>query len=511
MKKSLLSLAACAMLVGSANAAMYLVGEPAGNWSPQTGIEMQEADGGYKWTGTVGDNQWFAFATQLLDSDDWGTFNSTYRLNPPANGTVANFGEYTLTLGGQDCAFKGNGEEVTYFIKETDGVYTLSVTSASSEPEPVPETPLYIIGQVAGEWSPAIGIEMEPVAGGWKWSGNVADSDYFAFATELQDPDAIDWDVFNATCRISPDDGDGTFAADGVYGMHIGEPSGAFHGTGSESEVTYYVKESDGAYKLYVTGAGEAPYQPDDVWGVVGDFNNWGETPDFQMTKIGSGVWKATMYDFSGEFKFRANSDWILNYGPAEDGLIEADGVYDITATTANFIIPEEVEEVIFELDLNNKTLTVDGLTPSFLALRGNFIDWAFEWSYLFQEVDDDVYTLYLDGVGEDWRFKVADQDWKEFYTTGVTDMVAGEIYPLGDPNGPDMGVDNNYTDVTMVLNLDEGYFSFYGEVATKVALNEITTGKARYFNFQGVEVTNPSNGIYVRVINGKSEKVTVK
>ncbi|MDE5813310.1 MAG: hypothetical protein K2H72_03400, partial [Muribaculaceae bacterium] len=60
-------------------------------------------------------------------------------------------------------------------------------------------------------------------------------------------------------------------------------------------------------------------------------------------------------------------------------------------------------------------------------------------------------------------------------------------------------------------LNLDEGYFCFYGEVGNGVAAAEIAAGKARYFNLQGCEVTNPSNGVYIRIVNGKSEKITVK
>ncbi|MDE5871332.1 MAG: hypothetical protein K2H22_05290 [Muribaculaceae bacterium] len=387
MKKTLLSLAACAMLAASADAAIYIVGEPAGTWSPQTGIEMTEVDGGWKWTGTVGADQWFAFATQLLDSDDWDTFNSTYRLNPPANGTVAGAGEYALTLGGQDCAFKGNGAEVTYIVKENAGSYTLTVTEESDVPEPVKQT-----------------------------------------------------------------------------------------------------------------------------WSVVGAFNGWGDEPDFDMTEIRDGVWKATMYDFSGEFKFRANYSWDTNFGAAEDGLIEVDGVYALDFGGANFNIPEEVEEVIFELDVNNQTLTVDGLTPSMLALRGSFIDWEFEWSYLFQEVDDDVYYLYLDGVEKDWQFKIADKDWVEEYTTDVLNMTAGEMYELKPGAGlGNMGVDNNYSGVEMIFFLDDMVFCFYGEVADSVARTEIAEGKARYFNLQGCEVKNPSDGIFIRVINGKSEKITVK
>lgn len=387
MKKSLLALAACAMMAGTTDAALYLVGQPAGEWSPMVGIEMEEVDGGYKWTGTVASDEYFAFATQLLESNDWDTFNAEYRLSPEANGTVASDGEYALHFGAPDAAFRGMGdEEVTYFVKEVDGVYTLTVS-----------------------------------------------------------------------------------------------------------------------------GAGEAPEPTNDTWAVIGAFNGWAE--DYPMTQIREGVWKATMYNFSGDFKFRANGAWELNYGVATDDVleIEVDGDYEVALNGCNFNIPEEVEEVVFELDVNNKTLTVDGLTPSMLALRGSFIDWEFEWSYLFQEVETDVYMLYLDGVDSDWQFKIADQDWKEIYTTSVPDMKAGEIYPIDPDNAANMGVDNVYTEVTMVLNLEDGYFCFYGEVGTGVATAEIADGKARYFNLQGCEVSNPSNGVFIRVVNGKSEKITVK
>lgn len=387
MKKTLLSLAACALIAGSADAKMYLVGAPAGSWSPQVGIEMTEADGGYKWTGTVGADDYFAFATQLLDSDDWNTFNSTYRLSPAADGVEASAGEYALHLGAPEGAFHGNGAEVSYFVKEVDGVYTLTVTELSDVPEPEKQT-----------------------------------------------------------------------------------------------------------------------------WSVVGEFNGWGGEPDFQMTEIRPGVWKATMYDFSGAFKFRANNSWNVNYGAAGNGLIEDDGEYAVVLNGENFNIPEEVEEVVFELDVNNQTLTVDGLTPSFLALRGSFNDWAFEWSYLFQEIDEGVYMLPLDGVEKGWQFKISDQDWAEEYTTGVLDMTAGEMYELMPGAGQgNMGVDNDYTDVYMFFILEDGVFWFEGDIATGVAASEIACGKARYFNLQGSEVANPSAGLYIRVIDGKSEKIVVK
>ncbi len=53
--------------------------------------------------------------------------------------------------------------------------------------------------------------------------------------------------------------------------------------------------------------------------------------------------------------------------------------------------------------------------------------------------------------------------------------------------------------------------FWLEGEVATGVAATEIANGEARYFNLQGSEVANPVSGLYIRVVNGKSEKIIVK
>lgn len=135
MKKHLLAMAAMAVMSGSAYS-MYLVGDPAGEWSPAKGIEMTQTDGGWSWTGNIGSGQWFAFATQLDESGNWDNFNANYRLNPPANGTVATTGEYALSLGGSDMSFKGAGAECTFLITENGGNYTLNVTLNEEPVEP---------------------------------------------------------------------------------------------------------------------------------------------------------------------------------------------------------------------------------------------------------------------------------------------------------------------------------------------------------------------------------------
>lgn len=85
----------------------------------------------------------------------------------------------------------------------------------------------------------------------------------------------------------------------------------------------------------------------DYVWGLVGGaYNDWGATPDAQFNRDWSrpfdDIWilnDVTLID--GEFKFRANNDWEVNYGDdGGDGVLEAGGANIVTtAGTYSFVL----------------------------------------------------------------------------------------------------------------------------------------------------------------------------
>ena len=87
--------------------------------------------------------------------------------------------------------------------------------------------------------------------------------------------------------------------------------------------------------------------QIDNIWGLVGGaYNNWGATPDAQFTRDWSrpfdDIWilrDVTLID--GEYKFRANNDWAVNYGDnGGDGVLEAGGAnLATTAGTFTFVL----------------------------------------------------------------------------------------------------------------------------------------------------------------------------
>jgi hypothetical protein len=83
------------------------------------------------------------------------------------------------------------------------------------------------------------------------------------------------------------------------------------------------------------------------VWGLVGGaYNDWGATADAQFkrdwSKPFNDVWvlnNVTLID--GEYKFRANNDWGINYGDSDgDGVLELNGGNLIaTAGTYSFVL----------------------------------------------------------------------------------------------------------------------------------------------------------------------------
>ena len=70
--------------------------------------------------------------------------------------------------------------------------------------------------------------------------------------------------------------------------------------------------------------------------GMIGGFNNWGG--DLEMTyNQAEGCWEATTDEVSGEYKFRVNHDWAINWGGSEDNLVQDGSNLTIEAGTYKF------------------------------------------------------------------------------------------------------------------------------------------------------------------------------
>lgn len=712
MKKCILALAVMSIMTTTSNA-MYLVGNPAGEWGCDKGIEMTETSEGWEWTGRIEDNEFFCFATNL--AEDWDTFNSLYRLGPEEQNTQAVIGEYELVLG-VDRSFKGNGEICTYtVIKEGDsyrltvtavpnliysmgvlgnfntwdndiemtklaedvwtatlselegefkfrankgwdinfggeynptyisedcnlpvfhnggnfcvesvknitfildvsnndlitklnsnkasalalrgamngwewqpsyclyetseqGVYSIFLPSieAGSEfkisnegwdwqfssnnlymiageeynldlngvnmafdqrytnitlildtnkntlkayvddgdVEDLPDGPMYVIGEPAGIWSPSVGLEMEKVSGGWKWTGNVGRNSYFAFATQLEDPESQDWDHFNSTYRLNPKANE-TYAIPGEFELYRNGLSVAFRGC--DTKCTYFIKKEGDNYTLTVRALDKVPSDLlIETMGVIGGFNNW--AGDVEMEEIAENVWIATMSELDGDFKFRANGGWDINYGNSIIGEILLDGSIPISENSGN-IYANYLKNVTLILDIPNMTLYTksNGARPTPYAVCGKMNDWTWQLSDCLYETDNaGVYIITLPYIEAGVEFRISNQDWTQQFTTANTNMIANREYPL-EPIfiSSSMAFEESYSNMTLILDTNRNTLRSSAEgdinVINEISLNDKDT---LYYNLQGTKVEKDAKGILIRVSKGKAEKVIVK
>ena len=69
---------------------------------------------------------------------------------------------------------------------------------------------------------------------------------------------------------------------------------------------------------------------------MIGGFNGWSD--DLEMTyNSAEGCWEVTTDAVSGEFKFRANHDWAINWGGSENDLVQDGSNLNIEAGTYKF------------------------------------------------------------------------------------------------------------------------------------------------------------------------------
>ncbi len=103
--------------------------------------------------------------------------------------------------------------------------------------------------------------------------------------------------------------------------------------------------EVPGAGNYYLTADTEGLLWTNELrnFALVGTFNDWGGTPDQELTwDADNQMWTVTM-DFAAadEFKWRANSDWAFNYGlnDPDDGFLTQEGANVIIETAGNYTV----------------------------------------------------------------------------------------------------------------------------------------------------------------------------
>ena len=177
---------------------------------------------------------------------------------------------------------------------------------------------------------------------------------------------------------------------------------------------------------------------PCNTWGVIGDATSGGWSDDTKMEyDANSRLWTVVTSMTANEFKFRANSDWTINYGG--DGVTEN----GLSRNGANIKVPKESAYII-TLDLTTagkytyamEETTIE-LSSAFMTLPGSYQGWSPEAESAYRvvsETRDFKYSgAYYFAAGTEFKFYdsgswigiVGDISWNDTHTKG--DFVIGD------------------------------------------------------------------------------------
>jgi hypothetical protein len=183
---------------------------------------------------------------------------------------------------------------------------------------------LYVPGNHQG-WDPATAPNLASVNSDENYEGFI----WFPEGNTFKITDSPNWD-------------------NGIWGA-TDPPSNVLESPGNDIAVA-----DEGYYKINVNTTTLEYSVVKTEWGLVGEFTGWGGDPDVPMEyDQETDTWTATVELPVGPFKFRANSDWEINYGDdGVDGILEAGGA-DISIEEAGTYV------VTMKLGVPDYTYTV--------------------------------------------------------------------------------------------------------------------------------------------------------
>lgn len=260
------------------------------------------------------------------DFKDLGSVTNTKSLDL----ITSTFNEIVLKAGGQAGVASDFDVKVTATTESTGGsitteseIITISVTPYQSN------VPLYLIGgaTAAGWDNSATNANMYPLLGNHDNSTLYTFTGYFKAGGFKIIKNKGSWDtqygLGDAEGLLSTDGGSGNIpiAADGYYKLSI-----------DIAELTYTLEALSVSPSTYTTV------------GIIGDAtpNGWGSDTALTHSTFDSHMWYATDVQLNaGQFKFRADAAWTVNWGSDEqmfgtavqDGnniIVEEAGTYDI-------------------------------------------------------------------------------------------------------------------------------------------------------------------------------------
>lgn len=261
---------------------------------------------------------------------------------------------------------------------------------------------------------------------------------------------------------------------------------------------------------------------------IRGGMNGWGTSEDWEFADEGNGVYALYDVTLSGQFKI-ADASWgTINYG-GDNSKIKAGTDYNLYHNGANIVTEGTINcsRVVFTLKSNGEaTLHLEGeaedpnkpLTEIYVI--GNFCDWDFNSTAGKLTLDTDKANTFsgqitLTDSGDGLSY------WRIFTGLGMVGEYGVDGGNLtehtwsgtltSEKEGCVVSTPGTY-DITVTLVKGQNSCQYSLTQSTGISnIASETNGSAQYYNILGTKVTNPTQGLYIKVVNGKATKVLIK
>ena len=255
--------------------------------------------------------------------------------------------------------------------------------------------------------------------------------------------------------------------------------------------------------------------EPEIDYYLVGALPGWEPSEDYKFTKEENGEYTFEIEKLTGEFKI-TDGDKATWYGANKDEAIELDKAYTCNTDNGdNFSFSEPVLNAKFTFDPETKTLTITGTLQEVeheyvYTLCGALTDDG-KWEEYPMTLEDGRWTLTLDNGLVAFQIREYDNavdpdvvtNYIKANTEGIIDQSG--TYPATKKGGNDWSSELDGK-CTYIFNPEKMILTVTG--TTGVSSIEAEEGEAIYFNLQGQRIACPEKGVYIRVINGKADKI---
>ena len=261
--------------------------------------------------------------------------------------------------------------------------------------------------------------------------------------------------------------------------------------------------------------------EPVKGWGLVGEFNGWGAEPDAMLASDGTYL-VAKGVALSGQFKFRKDADWAVNFGAAGDVEpfeLTANAETELVAGGKNFTIAEGTYDVYLD-EANAKAWFInDGSYPgggaapeaSEWGVVGVVNNWGATPDIVMYKTSTEGLFVAHNVAMPDGGFKIrANNEWNDAANYGLASAGAVEVdhaYDVICSGGSgDMTLAAGTYDIWFDLTNSKVYIMTPGKDISEAVGGEVVTpdpSEQTWHMVGNFNVWNPGDAAYIMTLEG--------